>query len=64
MKTFLKKIKSFIVRTDGPTSVEYAVLLAMLVGMMIAGITYVGDESKEISDDVVEGLDTALTPDD
>lgn len=62
MKRILKKIKSFILRTDGPTAVEYAVLLAMLVGAMVAGITYVGDEAQEISDTVVKGVDSALTP--
>lgn len=57
---FMQKVRRFVAAEDGPTAVEYAVLLAMLVGMMMTAITYVGSESQEISDDVVEGLDEAL----
>ena len=60
MQKLIQKISRFIVRTDGPTAVEYAVLLALLVGMMISGITYVGDEAKEISNVIETELDSAL----
>ncbi len=53
-------VTNFLANEDGPTAVEYAVLLALLVGMMIASIVYVGDEAKSMSDIVVEGLDNAL----
>ncbi len=55
-----KKIRRFLVSEDGPTAVEYAVLLAMMVGMMMTAIMYVGFEAQEVSDDVVTGLDDAL----
>jgi pilus assembly protein Flp/PilA len=60
MSRFTSKIKTFLVSEDGPTAVEYAVMLAMIVGVMIAAIVYVGSESQEISEDIVEGLDEAL----
>lgn len=56
----LEKSRRFLADESGPTAVEYAVLLAMMVGLMIASITYVGSEAGEISDDVVTGLDDAL----
>ncbi len=55
-----QKIGRFLKSEDGPTTVEYAVLLALLVGMMIASILYVGDEAQAWSDKVVTGLDDAL----
>ena len=36
------KIRRFLIAEDGPTAVEYAVLLAMVVGMMMAAIIHVG----------------------
>ena len=57
------KTGRFLKSEDGPTAVEYAVLLAMMVGMMMTAIMYVGFEAQEISDDVVEGLDGALNGD-
>lgn len=56
----LKKAQRFLVSEDGPTAVEYAVLLALMVGMMITAIMYVGFEAQEVSEDVVTGLDDAL----
>jgi pilus assembly protein Flp/PilA len=60
MSMITSKVKNFLVSEDGPTAVEYAVMLAMIVGAMIAAIVYVGSESNEISEDVVQGLDAAL----
>ncbi len=54
------KIQRFLRSEDGPTAVEYAVMLALIVGMMITAIMYVGFEAQEVSDDVVTGLDEAL----
>ena len=56
VQTNLSKVKTFLISEDGPTAVEYAVMLAMIVGAMIAAIVYVGRESNEISEkDVVRG---------
>ncbi len=54
-------INRFLRDESGPTAVEYAVLLALLVGMMIASMTYVGDEAKAMSDICVNGIDDALS---
>ena len=56
----LPKVKRFMLAEDGPTTVEYAVLLALLAGMMISAIIYVGSEANAVSEGVVEGLDEAL----
>jgi len=57
---YKQKLNQFLKSADGVTTVEYAVLLALIVGMMIASLTYVGSETKEMSDSVVNGLSGAL----
>jgi Flp pilus assembly pilin Flp len=54
-------IKRFLVRTDGPTSVEYAVLLAVIVGTALISITYFGKEAKAMSDLIVITLSGKLS---
>lgn len=50
----------FLKSEDGPTSVEYAVLLALIVGMMVSAITYVGNETKGMSQTTVNALSEGL----
>ena len=54
----MKRILRFLKSTAGPTAVEYALLLALIVGTMVAAITLVGVQTQELSDDTVEALDT------
>ena len=56
----MKRILQFLREDDGPTAVEYAILLALLVGMMVAAITFVGNEFHAISDANKNALDEAL----
>jgi len=58
----MQRLIRFILNEDGPTAVEYAVLLALLVGAMVASLTYVGSEIKGISEANEAALDGALTP--
>ena len=46
MKGTLKSIVTFIKREDGPTAVEYAVMLALIVVVCIAAITAIGSNSN------------------
>jgi pilus assembly protein Flp/PilA len=46
MKTLLREAISFVKREDGPTAVEYAVMLALIVVVCIAAITAVGSNSN------------------
>jgi len=55
-----QRVANFLVREDGPTIVEYAILLALLVGMMFASIIYVGDEAQRIAEIAVDGMTNAL----
>jgi pilus assembly protein Flp/PilA len=47
MKTFIQHTVEFLKREDGPTAVEYAVMLALIVVVCIAAITAIGSSSND-----------------
>ena len=46
MRKFTKKFVSFLKQEDGPTAVEYAVMLALIVVVCIAAITTLGSNAN------------------
>jgi pilus assembly protein Flp/PilA len=60
-QSIYRKIRNFLIAEDGPTIVEYAVMLALIVGMMMAAIIYVGNQAGGIANDAATGTHTALT---
>jgi pilus assembly protein Flp/PilA len=42
MKNFLSSVKQFLVSEDGPTAVEYAVMMALIIVVCIGTITSIG----------------------
>ena len=57
MKQHLLK---FLRSEDGPTSVEYAVMLAMLLGVFIGSIGLVGYETRDSVQESSDRIDTAF----
>ncbi len=57
MNMLAKKVQRFLVSEDGPTAVEYAVMLALIVIVCLTAITSLGtaaaDKFNEIKDSVV-----------
>ena len=49
-------VVDFLRREDGPTAVEYAVMLALIIVVCLAAITRVGEESNE----TFTRIDTAI----
>jgi len=47
MKKFTKNVVEFLKREDGPTAVEYAVMLALIVVVCIAAITAIGSSANQ-----------------
>jgi len=47
MRRPLKAVVEFLKREDGPTAVEYAVVLALIVVVCIAAITAIGTGSNQ-----------------
>lgn len=43
---FTKSVVNFLKREDGPTAVEYAVMLALIIVVCITAITSLGNNAK------------------
>jgi pilus assembly protein Flp/PilA len=48
MKGFLRQTIRFLKREDGPTAVEYAVMLALIIVVCIAAITTLGGRANSV----------------
>ena len=46
MSKFVSSVKRFIVSEDGPTAVEYAVMLALIIVVCIAAVSAVGSNAN------------------
>ncbi len=52
MKSLAKSVKNFLVSEDGPTAVEYAVMLALIVIVCLTAIQAVGTNANQTFTDV------------
>jgi pilus assembly protein Flp/PilA len=46
MKSLAQKVQRFLVSEDGPTAVEYAVMLALIVIVCLTAITTIGSKAN------------------
>jgi pilus assembly protein Flp/PilA len=46
MKPLMQKVQSFLVSEDGPTAVEYAVMLALIVIVCLTAIQAIGTKAS------------------
>ena len=46
MNKFANSVKKFLVSEDGPTAVEYAVMLALIIVVCLAAISTVGNSAN------------------
>ena len=46
MKKWLAKVEQFLLSEDGPTAVEYAVMLALIIVVCITAITTLGSNAN------------------
>ncbi len=56
MKSFTDKVQRFLQSEDGPTAVEYAVMLALIVLVCLTAITSVGSKAKTTFSNVAASL--------
>jgi pilus assembly protein Flp/PilA len=47
MRRFLNGVANFLKREDGPTAVEYAVMLALIIVVCITAITALGTNANK-----------------
>ena len=56
MSTLLTKVQRFLVSEDGPTAVEYAVMLALIVIVCLTAIQSVGTNANTTFTNVASSL--------
>ena len=47
MNKLIKSVVSFVKKEDGPTAVEYAVMLALIIVVCIASVTTIGSTANQ-----------------
>jgi pilus assembly protein Flp/PilA len=56
MQWLINRTKNFLRSEDGPTATEYAVMLALIIIVALAGITLLGTKVNAIFTDVTSKL--------
>jgi pilus assembly protein Flp/PilA len=56
MKSLLKRSREFLVREDGPTAVEYAVMLSLIVVVCLNAITTIGTKASSVFSKVANSI--------
>ena len=59
MNNLLSKLKRFLKNEDGPTAVEYAVMLSLIIVECLTAVTNIGKNSKSTFTTVSAQLGTA-----
>ena len=59
MKKLAQKVQRFLVSEDGPTAVEYAVMLALIVIVCLAAISSIGTQANITFSKVSDSLTSA-----
>ncbi len=56
MKSLAQKVQRFLVSEDGPTAVEYAVMLALIIIVCLAAISQIGTNANATFNNVAGQL--------
>jgi pilus assembly protein Flp/PilA len=56
MKLIIQKMQRFLVCEDGPTAVEYAVMLALIVIVCLTAITQVGKNASSTFNKIANSI--------
>ena len=59
MNQLALKVQRFLVSEDGPTAVEYAVMLALIVIVCLAAINQIGQNANTTFQNVANSIGTA-----
>lgn len=61
MKKFSQKVQRFLKSEDGPTAVEYAVMLALIVIVCLTAIQAIGTNAANAFNDIAADINSART---
>ncbi len=56
MKTTIRQVRRFLESEDGPTAVEYAVMLGLIIVVCLTAIKSIGTESSTVFSKVAAGI--------
>jgi pilus assembly protein Flp/PilA len=56
MKSFMLNLRRFLVSEDGPTAVEYAVMLALIVVVCLSVLTSIGNSASVVFSNVAGSI--------
>jgi len=56
MKNFALKVRNFLVSEDGPTAVEYAVMLALIIIVCLTAINSIGTNANVTFENVADSI--------
>ncbi len=56
MKAFAQKVRRFLASEDGPTAVEYAVMLALIIVVCLTAIQSIGTQANTTFQNVANTL--------
>jgi len=59
MKSFALKVRNFLASEDGPTAVEYAVMLALIVIVCLAAIQAIGTNANTTFNSISNAISNA-----
>ena len=61
MKSVFSKVQRFLKSEDGPTAVEYAIMLALIVIVCLTAIQAIGTNASATFNDIATDLNDART---
>ncbi|MHC2065934.1 Flp family type IVb pilin [Bremerella sp. T1] len=61
MQGLIQKVQNFLVSEDGPTAVEYAVMLALIVIVCLSAISAIGTQANATFTKIGTDMQTANT---
>lgn len=61
MKSIVSKVQRFLKSEDGPTAVEYAIMLALIVIVCLTAIQAVGQNASNAFNDIAADLNSVRT---
>ena len=61
MNLLAKKVQRFLVSEDGPTAVEYAVMLALIVIVCLTAIQAIGTNANTTFNNIANAISTSNT---
>ena len=62
VKAITNRVRSFLIEDAGPTAVEYAVMLALIVGALIVSVGQLATATRSNFDTSGAAINSAISP--